>query len=68
MQMVNVWFPERTRYGFEMVDGPIAVIFAGNRRQSKIYTESNQPDFFQIFADLSSIQTLTIYRGLLVGN
>jgi hypothetical protein len=35
------------------------------RHQSKIYTESNQPHFSQIFGDLSSMQTLAIYRQLL---
>ena len=39
---------------------------ARNRHQSKIYTESNQADFSQIFSHLSSIQTLAIYRRLLV--
>jgi len=37
-----------------------------NRHQSKIYTESNQSDFSQISAELSSMQTLAIYRRLLV--
>jgi hypothetical protein len=36
------------------------------RRQSKIYTESNQADFPQIFRELSSMQTLALYRRLLV--
>jgi Family of unknown function (DUF5330) len=39
---------------------------ARNRHQSKIYTESNQSDFSQIFGHLTSIQTLAIYRRLLV--
>jgi hypothetical protein len=65
--MVNVGFPARSRYGFEMVDGRRAIPgFAASRHQSKIYTESNQSDFRQIFADLTSMQTLAIYRGLLV--
>ncbi|HEY0912032.1 MAG TPA: hypothetical protein VGD75_17565 [Bradyrhizobium sp.] len=34
--------------------------------QSKIYTESNQSDFAQIFGELISMQTLAIYRPLLV--
>src|ERR1700730_1666195 len=37
-------------------------------RQSKIYGESNQSDFSLIFAELSSMQSLAIYRGLLVEN
>jgi Family of unknown function (DUF5330) len=39
-----------------------------NGHQSKIYTESNQSGFFQIFDDLSSMQTLAMYRRVLVGN
>jgi hypothetical protein len=34
--------------------------------QSKIYAESNQSDFTQIFGELISMQTLAIYRRLLV--
>jgi hypothetical protein len=34
--------------------------------QSKIYTESIQSDFPQIFGDLTSMQTLALYRRLLV--
>jgi hypothetical protein len=64
--MVNVGFPERTQYGFEMVDMPDARFNCESLHQSKIYTESNQPDFSQIFGELSSMQTLAIYRGLLV--
>jgi hypothetical protein len=65
--MVNVGFPGPAGYGFEMVDGRRAIRgFAASRHQSKIYTESNQSDFRQIFADLTSMQTLAIYRGLIV--
>jgi len=39
-----------------------------SRHQSKIYTESNQSGFSQIFGDLNSTQTLAIYRRLLVRN
>jgi len=60
MQMVNVGFPERTCYGFEIVDMP------RRRHQSKIYTESNDPDFLGVFAELTSMQTLAIYPRLLV--
>ena len=35
-------------------------------RQSKIYAESNQSVFWRISGDFTSIQTLSIYRGLLV--
>ena len=38
----------------------------GVRHQSKIYAESNQSDFSQIFGELTSMQTLAIYRRLLV--
>jgi hypothetical protein len=65
--MVNVRFPERSGYGFEMVDAPAQPLaFAEIRYQSKIYTESNHPDFPQIFGDLTSMQTLAIYRRLLI--
>jgi hypothetical protein len=37
-----------------------------SRHQSKIYTESNQSDYRQIFAGLTSMQTLALYRRLLV--
>ena len=67
MQMVNAGFPQRVQYGFEMVDvcGRIRSI-TGSRHQSKIYAESNQSDFSQIFRDFTSMQTLAIYRRLLV--
>jgi hypothetical protein len=39
---------------------------AESRHQSKIYTESNQSHFPQIFGDLTSMQTLALYRRLLV--
>jgi Family of unknown function (DUF5330) len=37
-------------------------------RQSKIYAESNRCGFQKIFGDFTSMQTLAIYRGLLVRN
>ena len=41
--------------------------FLGARScQSKIYTESNQSDYWKIFAGLTPMQTLGIYRRLLV--
>jgi hypothetical protein len=40
--------------------------FAESRYQSKIYTESNHSNFARIFGDLTSMQTLAIYRPLLV--
>jgi len=47
MQMVNVGFPDRTGYGFEMVDAAdAAALLRETGHQSKIYTESNQSDFW----------------------
>jgi hypothetical protein len=51
----SVWFRNGGR-GFS----------AAKRRQSKIYTESNHSGFSRIFGDLTSTQTLAIYRRLLV--
>src|ERR1700687_2202911 len=52
-----------------MVDVPgVSPLFAESRHQSKIYTESNHSNFAQIFGDLTSMQTLAIYRRLLVQN
>src|SRR5258708_31984832 len=48
------WMRNRPRY------------FAGFHHQSKIYTESNDSDLSRIFGDLTSMQTLAIYRRLLV--
>jgi len=45
-----------------MVDGPL---MHQNRHQSKIYAESNQANFSRILRDLTSKQTLAIYRRLL---
>lgn len=64
--MVNVGFPARSIYGFEMVDARLAGIFL--RHQSKIYAESNQYNFQRIFVDFTSMQTLAVYRRLLVRN
>jgi hypothetical protein len=55
IRMVNDGFPRRRAYGF-----------GGDPHQSKIYAESNQSDFSRIFAELISMQTLAIYRALLV--
>jgi hypothetical protein len=52
-----------------MVDVPgVSRAFAESRHQSKIYTESNHSNFALIFGDLTSMQTLAIYRRLLVQN
>jgi hypothetical protein len=65
--MVNDGFPAKGAYGFEMVDAPERAPFCREiPRQSKIYTESNQSDFPRIFAELISMQTLAIYRRLLI--
>jgi hypothetical protein len=40
--------------------------FAGSEHQSKIYSESNRWRFPRIFAELNSMQTLAIYRRLLL--
>jgi hypothetical protein len=37
-----------------------------SHHQSKIYTESNQPDFSPIFGELNSTQTIALYRRLSV--
>jgi hypothetical protein len=67
MRMVNDGFPARIGYGFEiMVDRRDTRHFAEIRHQSKIYTESIHSDFPQIFGDLTSMQTLALYRRLLV--
>jgi hypothetical protein len=60
--MVNAKFPERNRYGFEMVDGRAERDQLQRRHQSKIYAESNRSAFLQIFRELGSMQTLAVYR------
>jgi hypothetical protein len=65
--MVNAGFPQRVRYGFEMVDARKLIrSITGSRHQSKIYAKSNQSNFSQIFRDSTSMQTLAIYRRLLI--
>jgi hypothetical protein len=68
--MVNIGFPPPARYGFETMDAPRASArshyLGESRHQSKIYTESNQSDFSQIFGDFTSMQTLAIYRRLII--
>jgi Family of unknown function (DUF5330) len=53
--MVSKWWMRRR--GRRLCEG---------RHQSKIYTESNQSNFSQIFDELGSMQTLAIYPQLLV--
>jgi hypothetical protein len=48
--MVNAGFPTPSRYGFEMVHTRPRQLCGANRRQWKIYGESNWPDSSQIFA------------------
>jgi hypothetical protein len=67
MQMVNAGFPQPVPVWFR--NGGCAQgirSITGNRHQSKIYAESNQSDFSRIFRDFTSMQTLAIYRRLLV--
>jgi hypothetical protein len=65
--MVNDRFPPRIPYGFGKVDATKCGAFAANHpHQSKIYTESKESNFLQIFGELISMQTLAIYRRLLV--
>ena len=66
-RMVNAGFPEPRRYGFEMVDAPRRRIFRVNPRINRKFTPNQiDSDFSQIFGDLTSMQTLAIYRRLLV--
>ena len=68
-RMVNDRFRAASIYGFEMVDARAARYFPRDSgHQSKIYAESNHSDFHRIFRDFASMQTLTIYRRLLVRN
>jgi len=68
--MVNDRFPGRSIYGFERVDAPMSAVlcrfllFAGH--QSNIYAESNHSKFQRIFVEFSSMQTLAIYRRLII--
>jgi hypothetical protein len=64
--MVNVGFPPTVRYGFEMVDAPDASKHGKISHQSKIYSESISQVFSRIFESLNSMQTLAIYRRLVV--
>jgi hypothetical protein len=66
IQMVNDRFPFKEAYGFEMVDAPNVPFCGEIPHQLKIYTESNQSDFPRIFAELISMQTLAIYRRLVL--
>jgi len=61
-------FENRQRYGFEMVDARAEHLQLRRRHQSKIYAESNHSGFHEIFRDFASMETLTIYRRLLVRN
>src|SRR5579859_2717479 len=66
MRMVNTGFPA----GFGMVSKwwmrLCRQITRQNLHQSKIYVESNHSNFSQILDDLTSMQTLPIYRRLIV--
>ena len=65
-RMVNDRFPGRSIYGFEMVDARADPLFRVRRHQSKIYAESNHSNFRRIFDEFSSMQTLAIYRRLIL--
>jgi hypothetical protein len=66
-RMVNAGFPDGGWYGFKMVDMENASVVARDTsHQSKIYGESNRSNFWWIFGDLTSMQTLALYRRLLV--
>jgi hypothetical protein len=56
---VALWFRNGACAGDEVFRG-------ANRRQLKIYSESNRSDFSQIFARLTAMQILALYRGLLL--
>jgi hypothetical protein len=61
MRMVNVGFPEAGRVWFRNGGYAGATLdLAENRHQSKIYTESNHPDFSRVSGALTSMQTLAI--------
>jgi hypothetical protein len=68
MQMVNAGFPQPPGYGFEMVDAPRRCCDGESHDQSKIYVDSNQSDCLQILDNLSAMQTLAVYRRLVVKN
>ena len=68
MQMVNEGFPERGMVSKWWTRPAHPLLLRKARHQSKIYTESNHSNFAQIFGDLTSMQTLAIYRRLLVQN
>jgi hypothetical protein len=53
--MVSKWWTQQQRHFCRQ-----------NPHQSKIYAESNDSNFSPIFGDLTSMQTLAIYRRLLV--
>jgi hypothetical protein len=67
-RMVNDRFRAASIYGFEMVDAPAGLVFGSFRHQSNIYAESNHSSFQRIFDAFTSMQTLAVYRALLVRN
>ena len=63
--MVNDEFPKTPPYGFEKVD---ADVHQSEAASIEIDEPINQSIFWQIFGELSSPQSLTIYRRLLVSS
>jgi hypothetical protein len=53
--MVSKWWTRRIRG--DLAEKP---------HQSNVYAESNRSNFWQIFGDLTSMQTLAIYPRLVV--
>ncbi len=68
-RMVNDRFTSRVDLWFRNGGCASGAIFSRNSgHQSKIYAESNHSGFQKIFGDFTSMQTLAIYRRLLVRN
>jgi hypothetical protein len=63
--MVNDRFPARSIYGFEMVDAPIEPHFLVIADINRKFTPNQ---IIRIFGEFTSMQTLPIYRRLLVRN
>jgi hypothetical protein len=63
--MVNAKFPERERYGFEMVDAPDGTLTIAKPASIENLRRIESFGFLQIFRDLGSMQTLAVYRRLL---
>jgi hypothetical protein len=64
LQMVNAEFPPPAPYGFELVDTPDGAA-SGIRINRKFTSRPIRENLVQIFDELSSMQSLAIYRELL---